>query len=101
MSTSMGLPRDPLAAFGPLNGGPRATSLSAMKKRVVTSVLWLYAGWYVGAMTAFLVGLSPVLGPIVGISAAVLIAIDPRHVLWSQPLSAPAVAPTRAASTSA
>ncbi len=37
-----------------------------MKKRVFAAVLWFYVGWYGGAMLAEFLGVSPMLGPIIG-----------------------------------
>jgi hypothetical protein len=55
--------------------------------------------WYAGAMIAQVFGLSVALGPILGIASAVIIAVDPRHVIWSKPTrtsndSAPAASQT-------
>ncbi|HET7472404.1 MAG TPA: hypothetical protein VFJ71_04685 [Candidatus Limnocylindrales bacterium] len=55
-----------------------------MKKRVVAGVLWLYAGWFVGAFAAFAFGLPAVLGPIVGLAAAGLVGVDPRRLIWDR-----------------
>ncbi len=54
-----------------------------MKKRVLAAFLWFIAGWYAGAMLAVLLGISPVLGPIIGAAAAGLIAGDPRRIIWT------------------
>jgi hypothetical protein len=59
-----------------------------MKKRVLAAVLWFYAGWVVGALLAALIGISAILGPIIGISAAALVAGDPRGLIWTRPLPA-------------
>jgi hypothetical protein len=53
-----------------------------MKKRVAAGFLWLFAGWYLGAFVAWMLGVSDLLGPILGIAAAVLIAGDPLQVIW-------------------
>jgi hypothetical protein len=69
-----------------------------MKKRVLAAILWFYAMWYAGAMVATVFGLSPALGPILGTASAALIAVDPRHLIWSKSTptpteSAPAATP--------
>ncbi|HYM83967.1 MAG TPA: hypothetical protein VEY67_07445 [Candidatus Dormibacteraeota bacterium] len=53
-----------------------------MKKRVAAAVLWLFAGWYAGAFIAWMLGISSVFGPVLGIAAAALIAGDPLQVIW-------------------
>jgi len=54
-----------------------------MKKRILAAILWFYAGWYAGATVAVLLGISPALGPIIGTTAAALIAGDPRRIIWT------------------
>jgi hypothetical protein len=61
------------------------------KKRVLAAFLWLWAGWYMGAILAHFLGLSPALGPVLGIAAAALIAGDPRGIIWTQRVSAPSL----------
>lgn len=53
-----------------------------MTKRVVAALLWFYTGWYAGAILASVLGVSAVLGPIVGVAAAGLIVGDPRRIIW-------------------
>jgi len=54
-----------------------------MLKRLLAASLWFYAGWYLGAMIAFHLGLHSVLGPILGLAAGALVAIDPRRIIWT------------------
>lgn len=58
-----------------------------MTKRIVAALLWFYAGWYAGAILAEFLGLSPVLGPLIGAAAAGLIAGDPRRIIWKRPMT--------------
>ena len=53
-----------------------------MFKRVLAALLWFYAGWYGGALLADFLGVSLMLGPIVGAATAALFAGDPRHLIW-------------------
>jgi hypothetical protein len=53
-----------------------------MSKRLVSLVLWFYAGWTLGALIAFATGVSVLLGPILGVAAAAIFAGDPRHLIW-------------------
>jgi hypothetical protein len=55
-----------------------------MLKRFSATFLWLFAGWYGGAMLAEAFSVSPVLGPILGITAATMIAIDPLGAIWKR-----------------
>ena len=62
-----------------------------MTKRILAAFLWFYAGWYGGALIAELVGVSALLGPIIGAAAAGLIVGDPRRMIWARATrSAPA-----------
>jgi len=54
-----------------------------MKKRIFATFMWFYVGWYGGAMLAEFLGVSPILGPIIGTAAAALFAGDPRRIIWS------------------
>ncbi len=60
----------------------RRSHPAGMGKRLVATFLWFYAGWYAGAMVAWLLGVSPLLGPIIGTAAAALFAGDPRGLIW-------------------
>jgi hypothetical protein len=63
--------------------------MRAMTKRVIAAMLWFYAGWYAGALLAEFLGVSPLLGPLIGAAAAGLIAGDPRRIIWkSRPVAA-------------
>ncbi len=59
-----------------------ARESTGMSKRVLAAVLWFYGGWCLGAMLASVLGISGLLGPILGMTGAVLIAGDPRHIIW-------------------
>ena len=54
-----------------------------MKKRAFAAVLWFYVGWYGGAVLAEFLGVSPLLGPIIGAAAAALFVGDPLRIIWS------------------
>jgi hypothetical protein len=56
--------------------------MRGMKKRVFAAFLWFYAGWYGGAMLAAFLGVNPLIGPIIGATAAALFVGDPRKVIW-------------------
>jgi hypothetical protein len=70
----------------------------SMKKRVIAASLWFYTGWYGGATIALALGLSPALGPILAAAAALIVAGDPRRLIWvrsSQDSRAVASSPAR------
>ncbi len=66
-----------------------------MKKRVLAAVLWFYTGWYAGAVIAYFVGVSSILGPILGLAAAGLFAGDPLGVIWGARRTEPAPTPSQ------
>lgn len=53
-----------------------------MKKRIVATFMWFYVGWYGGALIADILGVSPILGPIIGAAVAALFVGDPRKIIW-------------------
>ena len=61
----------------------------AMLKRILAAFLWFYTGWYGGALLADFLGLSPMLGPVIGAAAAFLIVGDPRRIIWTAKSMAP------------
>jgi hypothetical protein len=63
----------------------RARDPQAMTKRVAAAFLWFYTGWYAGAFLAEIFGVSPVIGPILGAAAAVLLVGDPFRIIWTRP----------------
>ena len=63
-----------------------------MKKRILAAFLWFYAGWYGGALLADFIGVSPLLGPVIGAVTAALIVGDPRHLIWKARSLAPTIA---------
>lgn len=59
-----------------------------MSKRLAAAVLWFFAAWYLGAWIALLMGVSEILGPILGIAAAAVFAGDPLGIIWTRPAQA-------------
>ena len=70
----------------------RARDPLAMTKRVAAAFLWFYTGWYAGAFLAEILGVSPVIGPILGAAAAGLLVGDPFRIIWTRPAPKAAVA---------
>ena len=58
-------------------------TMRRMTKRVLAAFLWFYAGWYGGAILADFLGVSVLLGPIIGAAAAGLMVGDPRRLIWT------------------
>jgi hypothetical protein len=57
-------------------------------KRFAAAALWLFALWYLGSMISALVGVPDLLGPALGVSAGLIVGIDPRRVIWRRPVRA-------------
>lgn len=53
-----------------------------MSKRIAAGTLWFLAGWSLGGWVAFFLGISDVLGPILGLAAAAVFAGDPLGIIW-------------------
>lgn len=53
-----------------------------MSKRIAAAVLWFFALWYLGAFIAFVLGVPDLLGPVLGVAGAALIAGDPLGAIW-------------------
>jgi len=62
-----------------------------MKKRILATTLWFFAGWYGGAVLAWIIGTEAPIGLLVGLAAGAFVGLDPRHLLWG-----PSAAPSRA-----
>ncbi|HEX5590158.1 MAG TPA: hypothetical protein VFX65_07715 [Candidatus Limnocylindrales bacterium] len=59
-------------------------------KRLLAAGLWLYAFWYLGSMLAALIGVPDLLGPALGITAGVIVGVDPRRLIWERTASSSA-----------
>jgi len=64
-----------------------------MTKRILAAMLWFYAGWYAGAILADFIGVSPMLGPILGTAVAAVMVGDPRRLIWTDAPGRAAAAP--------
>jgi hypothetical protein len=53
-----------------------------MKLRIVSAVLWFFAGWAVFAACATVLGVSTLAGPFVGLAWGTLVLMDPRDLIW-------------------
>jgi uncharacterized RDD family membrane protein YckC len=69
-------------------------ALPARKLRILSTVLWFFAAWYIANFAVVLFGANAMLGPLVGITAAVLIGGDPLRLIWSRPARTPATSGT-------
>ena len=65
------------------NVGTLIQSAGMFKKRL-TAILWFFTGWTVGAMAALAFGASPLVGPIVGVLAALAVSWDPAGLIWNR-----------------
>jgi hypothetical protein len=48
-------------------------------KRVAVAALWLYSFWYLGSFASALVGVPDFLGPVFGLTAGLIVGIDPKR----------------------
>jgi hypothetical protein len=68
--------------------------LGDMIKRLLAASMWLFAALYAGSMLHAIVGVPDLVGPIVGLGTACVIAVTPRRAaraltsLYSQPVVA-------------
>ena len=53
-------------------------------KRLLASALWFYAAWYAGSPSRLMLGVPDVIGPVVGLTAGLIVGLDPRHVIWNR-----------------
>ena len=58
-----------------------------MGKRILTALLWFFAGWCVWAFIAAFADLTPLFGPLLGAALASVIAGDPMHQIWTPRVS--------------
>lgn len=79
----------------------RAGSKIPAMKRLVAAALWLYAAWFAGSFVAVMLNVPDLLGPALGISAGLIVGIDPRHVIWVRPASKLGTARTTSTAASA
>jgi hypothetical protein len=66
----------------------------APMKRYLAAALWLYALWYLGSMIAAFVGVPDLLGPALGLTAGLIVGIDPRRLIWARGAGTRAAAQT-------
>ena len=78
----------------------RRANTAPMTKRVIATFLWFYTGWYLGAEIAYFTGLNAIVGPAVGIGAALFLIYGPTQGLWrSRGVSRPQTSTTVQAPT--
>lgn len=63
--------------------------MRGMNKRVAVTILWFIAGWYAGSYVALFLGISDMIGLILGISAAVVFGGDPLGIIWPRRVESP------------
>lgn len=69
-------------------------------KRTISTALWGYAFWYLGATLASIFNAPEAFGPILGVAAALLVAVDPRGHFWAKPSAERTATPTLSMTTS-
>jgi hypothetical protein len=69
-------------------------ALPTRKLRILSTVLWFFAGWYVANFAVAFLGANAMVGPLVGITAAVLIGGDPFRLFWTRSAGTPVTSGT-------
>lgn len=59
-----------------------APTMRTMSKRIAATILWFFAGWYLGGYIALFLGVSDVIGPVLGVSTAAIFGGDPLGIIW-------------------
>jgi len=59
-------------------------TVGVMKKRAFALALWFYTGWYAGAIVAWALGVSPLVGPLLGAAAAAIFVGIPPRTSWTR-----------------
>jgi hypothetical protein len=83
MSSEQGLLATTPVLNGSLMWGRPRGHRADMKKRITAAVLWFFTGWFVGAATAFVLGMSGLLAPVLAIAFAAVVAGDPARLIWT------------------
>lgn len=78
-----------MVAGGGTNGsyqfGRGRSIVSDMRKRLLITALWFYAGWYGAAFVAGFTGMSEAIGPITGAVLAAIVVRPPHLSLRPRP----------------
>jgi hypothetical protein len=53
-----------------------------MKLRIVSGILWFLAGWVLTGVIAFELGVTQLVGAVIGVAWAAFVTIDPKHLIW-------------------
>jgi hypothetical protein len=94
-------PWDGIGTIKPLLAGLAIPNLRRMAKRVITSVLWLFAAWYAWNVLAWAVGLPTIVGPLIGLAVGLFVGLDPLHAIWRRRPETSSDAPSPAAAAPA
>ena len=66
-------------------------------KRIAAASLWFYAFWYLGSTLASVVGVPDLLGPVLGLSAGLIVGMDPARRIWTRSTTTATTTTTSAA----
>ena len=67
-------------------------------KRILATSLWFYASWTAANIVTYAFGWSGAWGPIVAVTSALVVGLDPRHWIWSNPVDRSVATPVAAPS---
>lgn len=71
-----------------------------MKLRIVSTFLWFFAGLILTDAFAYALGVTQLVGVLVGAAWAAFVNIDPKHLIWGVESRGHAAAKQRATLTS-
>jgi hypothetical protein len=64
----------------PSVGGPD----DAAMKRIAAAPLWFLVGWYLGSAASWILGVGPLLAPVMAVALTGLVIADPRQIIWDR-----------------
>jgi hypothetical protein len=64
----------------PSLGGPEDADM----KRIAAVPLWFLVGWYLGSAASWILGVGPLLAPVMAVALTGLVIADPRQVIWGR-----------------
>ncbi|MFL5770567.1 MAG: hypothetical protein ACJ765_10860 [Chloroflexota bacterium] len=60
-----------------------------MVKRAVAGLLWFVTGLFAAELVEYFTGASRLMGPLLALTIAMFVVLDPLHVMWASRDSTP------------